>query len=141
MDFRQIVPADVPDYLSGFNRRKYGQFFKRYEELSRPFFEELEASGDAEGFAKEVEEQIHGSIKGLFKGRQYCDTQFFLMTYTAPAALKRGNETSAAFARELRDAWAKRHPDMAFQLADYDTFANGYNNTIFGFKVDWGNNK
>lgn len=141
MNFRQIIPADIPDYLNGFNRRKYSSFFKQYEELSRPFFEELEASGDAEAYAKELEEQIQAGIKGLFKGRQYCDMQFFLMTYTAPAALERANETSSAFAEALKNAWAVRHPDMAFNIADYDTFANGYNNTIFGFKVDWGNNK
>ena len=141
MELRQIIPFDIPDYLNGFNRRKYSQYFKQYEELSRPFFEALEVSGDAQGFAEELEAQINGSIKGLFKGRQYCDMQFFLMTYTVPAALKRGNQVCADFAEALRSAWAARHPDMAFKLADYDTFANGYNNTIFGFKVDWGNNK
>ena len=141
MNYKLLVPEHIPDYLDGFNKRNYEKFFKKYMDTATGFFNELETRSDPTAAAAELVEYLNGTVKGLWKRRQYCDIQFFLMEYTAPGAVKYGSEKSLAFAEALKNAWADKHPDMRFEVADYERFRDNFNTAIFGINMNWGGDK
>ncbi len=135
MNFENYVPLNVAKYLDGFNRRKYAQIMQTYMDDCRSFFSELEHCEDIDAAAKELVERIDSRITGLFKKRQFCDIQYFLLAYAAPAALRQNTEKSVAFAEATRNAWIARHPDMPYECTTIEKLSDGFSNTILGFSI------
>lgn len=141
MDFELYIPANVTRYLDGFNRKRYAGLCDEYMEMSRPFFEELERCGDIDTAAEELVAWMDGRVKGLFKQRKFCDLQYFLLVFAAPAALERHSEAADAFAEAVRAKWSLRHPDMPYECASFEKLNSGFSNKIFGFSVGGGDGK
>lgn len=135
MDFESYVPSNVSKYLDGFNRRKYSQLMEVYQEDCRGFFSELEHCENVDAVAKELVDRIDGRVAGLFKKRQYCDLQYFLLAFAAPAALRQNTEKSVAFAEATKNAWIAKHPDMPYECTTVEKLSGGFSNTILGFPV------
>lgn len=141
MNTKLFIPEYISDYLNAFNRKSYPSKFKKYLEETRDFFSELEAQENIEEIAAQTVETLNSMVKGLWKQRQFCDIEFFLMEYACPAALEFGTEKSKDFAEKLRDAWAQSHPKLRFELADFEKFNSNFNTAIFGINMNWGGNK
>ena len=135
MTFENYVPHNVSKYLDGFNRRKYTPLMKEYLDNCWSFFAELEHCEDVDAVAKELVDELDGRATGLFKKRQLCDIQYFLLAFAAPAALRQNTEKSLAFAEATRKAWIEKHPDMPYECTSIEKLVSGFNNTILGFPV------
>lgn len=138
MNFDLLVPQNINDYLNNFNRVGYAKTFERYCDAVAGFMSGLESCGNLNRAAEELVDQLDARVKGLFKKRQICDIEYFLMEYACPAALKFGTEKSRAFAETLCEVWGQRHPDFKFQLATFELFRDNFSNAIFGIKMNWG---
>ena len=138
MNVDLLVPQNINDYLNNFNRKAYDKTFGQYCDGIAGFMNELESCGNLRRTAEELVDQLDARVKGLFKKRQICDLEYFLMEYTGPAALKFGTEKSRAFAEALCEVWGQRRPDARFQLATYELFRDNFSNAIFGIKMNWG---
>lgn len=141
MNFESYIPSNVSKYLEGFNRRRYSQICDIYKEECRDFFAAIEQCGDIDAAAKELVDWMDGRVTGIFKKRQYCDLQYFLLAFAAPAALAQNTEKSAAFAEATRKAWVERHPDMPYECTTMEHLSNGFSNTIFGLPLSFGGKK
>ena len=135
MTFENYVPQNVAKYLDGFNRKKYIEIMKAYMDNCWSFFSELEHCEDVDALAKELVDELDSRVTGLFKKRQFCDIQYFLLSYAAPAALRQNTEKSLAFAEATRKIWIERHPDMPYECTTIEKLSGGFSNTIFGFPV------
>lgn len=135
MNFENYVPRNVSKYLDGFNRRRYTPLMKAYLDDCWGFFAELEHCEDVNTAAKELVNELDSRVSGLFKKRQLCDIQYFLLVYAAPAALRQNTEKSLAFAEATKNAWIERHPDMPYECTTIEKLIGGFNNTILGFPV------
>lgn len=142
MDFEKYVPSNVSKYLEGFNRRKYPGTMKAYLDENREFFSEIEHCENIDAVAKELVSWIDGRVKGLFRKRQLCDIQYFLLAYAAPAALRQNTEKSAAFAEAVKNAWVASHPDMPYECTTIEKLSDGFSNSVLGFSLNsFGGNK
>ena len=137
MNFDLLVPENINDYLNNFNKRGYDKTFAQYCDSIAGMMAELEGA-DLRMTAEKLVDHLDARVKGLFKKRQLCDIEYFLMEYTGPAALKIGTEQSRAFAQTLCEVWGQRHPDAKFQLATFELFRDNFSNAIFGIKMNWG---
>ena len=136
MNFDNYVPKNAAKYLDGFNRRKYIPLMKEYMDNCWSFFAELEHCEDMDAVAKELVDELDSRVTGLFKKRQFCDIQYFLLAYAAPAAIRQNTEKSLAFAEATRKAWTERHPDMPYECPSIEKLTGGFSNTILGFPVN-----
>ena len=135
MNFDSYVPANISKYLDGFNRKKYAQIMKAYLDDCQSFFAELEHCEDVDTAAKELVDRIDSRVTGLFKKRQFCDIQYFLLAYAAPAALQQNTEKTIAFSEATRNAWIARHPDMPYECTTIEKLSSGFSNSILGFPI------
>ena len=108
MNFELYIPANITSYLDGFNRKRYAALCDEYMKLCQPFFDELEQCADIPAAARELAQWMDGRVSGLFKKRKFCDMQYFLLIFAAPAALERHSEKADAFAEAEFRAWVAR---------------------------------
>lgn len=141
MNFELYIPANITSYLDGFNRKRYAALCDEYMKLCQPFFDELEQCADIPAAARELAQWMDGRVSGFFKKRKFCDMQYFLLTFAAPAALERHSEKADAFAEAVRSEWMARHPDMPYECTDFERLRNGFSNKIFGFSIGSGDGK
>lgn len=141
MTFENYVPTNIKKYLDGFNRRKYAGLMKEYMDNCWSFFSELEHCEDVNAVAEELVNEIDSRVTGFFKNRQFCDIQYFLLAYAAPAAMRQNTEKSLAFAEATKNAWIARHPDMPYECTTIEKLSGGFSNTILGFPVSFGGDK
>ena len=97
MNFELYIPANITSYLDGFNRKRYAALCDEYMKLCQPFFDELEQCADIPAAARELAQWMDGRVSGLFKKRKFCDMQYFLLTFAAPAALENLPAPDAVF--------------------------------------------
>jgi len=141
MNFDSYIPSNVSNYLDGFNRRKYSQVCEIYLEDCKEFFAGIDNCEDIDTAAKELVDWMDGRVTGLFKKRQYCDLQYFLLAFAAPAALQHNTEKSIAFAEATKNAWMAKHPDMPYECTTMEKLSDGFSNTIFGLNLNFGGKK
>ena len=135
MNYELYIPADFTKYLDSFNRRKFEGACDEYLKQCRPFFDELELCEDIDNAAKELVQWLDGRVSGLFKQRKFCDLQYFLLTFAAPAALEQNSEKASAFAEAVKNEWIAHHPDMPYECVAFERLKNGFSNKIFGLNI------
>lgn len=134
-----LLPKDIYFFLESFNRRKYKDAFTAYKENCGDFLTRLDTTDIPEA-AKRIVSEIDGRIMGIWKKRKLLDMKFFLV-YVTPYLLSEKFEKGRAFAEALREEWLRSHPNNTYELGSYEDLADGFNDTILGFRINIGKNK
>lgn len=138
--YPSLIPEDVYCYLESFNRRKYKDAFATYRENCGDFLTRLDTADIPEA-AKRIVSEIDGRIMGIWKKRKLLDMKFFLVIYVTPYLLSEKSEKGRALAEALREEWLRSHPNNTYELGIYEDLADGFNDTILGFRINIGKNK
>ena len=127
-------------WIDQFNRVSYKKAFDHYKEVFGWIFINAVNKADsldslAKGFVDAIEA---GWSKKLFfnRGGAKVDDKLMLTFYLTPMLLSLDNEKCSNFAEKINKAWSEKFPKESFTIADYETIANGFTNTIMGIDMD-----
>lgn len=134
MNYALLIPECINYYLDGFRKADYPTCFQRYCQQTEEVFRQI-ALQDPEECALGLIDWIDAHPGRFFRKRHLADRQMLMLQYTAPAAVKLGQED---FAMALSRLWKQRHPDFPFRVGTYEDLYKGFNNTILGFKLPKG---
>lgn len=131
MDIAILMPEEIGFYLDGFKKTQYAACFQHYCQITQPVWEEIAYRGPEE-CAAALADWIDAHPGRFFKARRMADRQMLMLQYTAPAAVKMGQQD---FAEALSRVWNRRHPKYPFRVASYEALMKGFNNTLLGFPL------
>lgn len=119
-----------------FNRRDYAAAFQNYcAQFSAAYAEALQttdAASLAEALLTCMEEQRQKLLPWRRKAAA-VDDKMLLLTFISPMLL--ASEHGSALAEALRTAWGRRSGEAPYELADYETIAAGFCNSVMGFRL------
>lgn len=121
-----------------FNRRDYAAAFRKYcwqyGEAYRELSQREEIGDLAEAMLVLMEERREKKLFPWKKKAAKTDDKMLLLTFVTPMLLSLGDE-GKVLAEALRDAWQDLYGDETYELADYETIAAGFNNSVMGFSL------
>ena len=121
-----------------FNRSDYAAAFRKYCEQYGEAYRELSQREEirdlAEAMLVLMEEQREKKLFPWRKKAAKVDDKMLLLSFVTPMLLTMGKQ-GAALAEALRDAWQELYAGETYELADYETIAAGFRNSVMGFSL------
>lgn len=119
-----------------FNRRDYAAAFQNYCAQFSAAYAEVITKADiadlAEALLVYMEERRAKLLPWLRKAAK-ADNKMLLLTFVTPMLLALGDE-GRVLAEALRSAWQDLY-DETYEIAGYETIADGFNNSVMGFSL------
>lgn len=120
-------------------RLTYEAAFKNYCEQYRPLFQSAVQNAESpEKLAESLMNALNTEWKRIRfweRGRLCAEQKLVVVTFLTPMLLSTGDLLCCKFAQELRDAWARSGKNGSYEIADYDSIKNGFQNRIFGIEI------
>ena len=120
-----------------FNRSDYAAAFQSYCEQYAAVYREAASKTDAAALAEELLESMEKRRSKLLPWRRNAarvDDKMLLLTFLGPMLLSLGEE-GKALAEALRNGWRSHYTGERYELAEYETILDGFNNSVMGFSL------
>ena len=125
-------------WLHDFNRCDYEKSFAAYCKAYAPLYTAASAQCAPKALAQELLEALAARQQRVLRWKRKVkrtNDQLMATFYLTPMLLQCEEASCKLLAQELCRQWSERWPADAYRLADYESIAAGFRNTVMGFAI------